>query len=125
MTQSNTLNEAASAASLAAITAGAVAAALPIMSVGFMMAIISLGTISDGGMPAAKTGIHHHARARTVAQLSPQIDKAHMVKLKQGKANYLMDAVLREDEHSSAPATADRKAPPKPAPISSVTHVFA
>ena len=116
---------AASAASLAAITAGAVAAALPVMSAGFMVAIISLGAVSNGGATANRVSGHPHLRAHTVAQLNLKADKIHSVKFKQGKANYLMDAVLREDEHRAAPAENQRKPVPKTAPVSRVMHVFA
>ena len=125
MTQSSISTKGASAFSLAAITAGAVAAALPIMSVGFMMAIISLGAISGGGAPAVKAGSQHATNMRTVAQWTPQLDKAHVKTVKKSKANYLMDAVLREDERHVAPRATQRKPSSRSAPVSHVIHVFA
>lgn len=90
-------HDSTSVSSLAAITAGAVAAAFVIMSIGSIVTIISIGSV---------TSHHKHASVNLQPNTIPYVqlaaapagDKAHG-QLKTGKTNksHFMDAVLREN----------------------------
>jgi len=110
MKKSKPAYAATSAMSLIAITAGTVSAALVIMFMGFFMTVVSIGSnaqAADNTSPAL--GASHVLVARAVKPAHPA-EKGHF-----------MDALLRDDMHSSA-ATAAGGQPPS---VAKVTPIFA
>jgi len=114
MKKSKPAYAATSAMSLIAITAGTVSAALVIMFMGFFMTVVSIGSNAQAAMHTADNtspalGASHVLVARAVKPAHPA-EKGHF-----------MDALLRDDMHSSA-ATAAGGQPPSAA---KVTPIFA
>lgn len=134
MSQSSGTNSATSAISLAAITAGAVAAAVVIMSIGSIVTIISIGaSINPGTQQTASNFTDSTAGIRNVAVLpvEMQTTKAgNFYKVKKNNKNksFYIDAILREDSHTISPDSQQSSAEPKEQqPKLSVkgNHVFA
>ncbi|MGP1718051.1 MAG: hypothetical protein ACTS9Y_12800 [Methylophilus sp.] len=95
------------AISLAAITAGAVAAALVIMSIGSIVTIISIGSSINPGMQAATPLIETtHIAVLTTA------DHGHFKQVKKltkrNEKSFYLDAVLREDSHHMPTPTSEQ-----------------
>lgn len=104
MTTSTVLNKATSVSSLAAITAGAVGAALLIMSVGSIAAIISIGSSIDTGAQTTASLTNQGSESiMMVAAANSSVDKIHTdnKRLKKGEAIYYNDALLRENSMST------------------------
>jgi hypothetical protein len=133
MSQSTGTNSATSAISLAAITAGAVAAAVVIMSIGSIVTIISIGaSINPGTQQTASNFFDSNDGIRNVAVLpvEMQTTKGNFYKVKKNNKNknFYIDAILREDSHTISPDSSQNNVEPKEQqPKLSIkgNHVFA
>lgn len=134
MSQSSGKNNATSAISLAAITAGAVAAAVVIMSIGSIVTIISIGSsINPGAQQTASNFIDSNDGFRNVAVLPIEMQTTntgnfHKVKKTNKNKSFYIDAILREDSHTISPDSEQNNAEPKEQqPKLSIkgNHVFA
>jgi hypothetical protein len=103
MTTTTVLNKATSVSSLAAITAGAVGAALLIMSVGSIAAIISIGSSIDTGAQTTASLTNQGSESIMMVAANSSVDKIHTdnKRLKKGEAIYYNDALLRENSMST------------------------
>jgi hypothetical protein len=130
MTQAKKSNEGASAISLAAITAGAVAAALVIMSIGSIVTIISIGASINSGMQATasmmevNTPVQHRV---AIISNTHTIDVGNFQQVtkvtKTNEKSFYIDAVLREDSHPQPTPTTEH-AVEQPTLITKSNHVF-
>ncbi len=134
MSQSSGKNSATSAISLAAITAGAVAAAVVIMSIGSIVTIISIGSsINPGAQQTASNFIDSNDGFRNVAVLPVEMQTTnagnfHKVKKTNKNKSFYIDAILREDSHTISPDPEQNNSEPKEQqPKLSIkgNHVFA
>ncbi|HSI46113.1 MAG TPA: hypothetical protein VK950_08035 [Methylophilus sp.] len=120
--------QATSAKSLAAITAGAVAAALVIMSIGSIVTIISIGASINPGMQQATADLMDtgHVTIMTPNMQTPEATHFQTVKslTKRNEKSFYIDAVLREDSHQMPTPTAGQPAQPPKLTIKG-NHVFA
>jgi hypothetical protein len=100
-----------SAISLAAITAGAVAAAVVIMSIGFIVTIISIGSSINPGMQT-ETAMLDDSNTAIIVSNTYTADNSHLQQVKKlGKRNeksFYIDAVLREDSHHLPTPTSEQ-----------------
>jgi hypothetical protein len=103
MTTTTVLNKATSVSSLAAITAGAVGAALLIMSVGSIAAIISIGSSIDNGAQTTASLANQGSESIMMVAANSSVDKIHTdnKRFKKGEAIYYNDALLRENYMST------------------------
>ncbi|HSI29476.1 MAG: hypothetical protein ACAH05_05465 [Methylophilus sp.] len=131
MTQATKPRADSSAISLAAITAGAVAAALVIMSIGSIVTIISIGTSINPGMQANARLMDVNAPVDHVAVLSTKFHdngNRHFQQVnkltKRNEKSFYIDAVLREDTHHMPTPTTD-KTIQQPKLTVKGNHVFA
>ncbi|MFD1121400.1 hypothetical protein ACFQ2T_02710 [Methylophilus flavus] len=135
MSQSSGTNSATSAISLAAITAGAVAAAVVIMSIGSIVTIISIGaSINPGSQQTASNFIDSNDGIQNVAVLPVAMQATntgnfYKVNKKNNKnKSFYIDAILREESHTISPDSEQNNIEPKQQqPKLSIkgNHVFA
>lgn len=116
-----------SAISLAAITAGAVAAALVIMSIGSIVTIISIGTSINPGMQAA-TPLVETTHVAVLTTKTDVVANSHFQQVKKltkrNEKSFYIDAVLREDSHH-LPTPTSEQAIQQPKLTIKGNHVFA
>lgn len=117
-----------SAMSLAAITAGAVAAALVIMSIGSIVTIISIGASIDPGMQQVNADFISVRHATLMTNDKKIAEVAHFQKVKnvtkRNEKSFYIDAVLREESHPTPTPTGGHPVQPPTLTIKG-NHVFA
>lgn len=107
--------------SLAAITAGAVAAALLVMGIGLLVTAISIGSDMHSGMQTV-SGVHQNP---VIVADNGTLKKLHRVSKKATKDhNYFIDALYRDDGASAANAASEQPSAAR-ATLPKMHHVFA
>lgn len=112
------------AGSLAAITAGAVAAAFLIMSIGSLITIISIGAAINPGVQATAGVADEMVETGALMLVSSDKGYASKKSFKNHGKNYFLDAVLRE-ESAKTPVKSPEPNAEHALPISKVNHIFA
>lgn len=130
MTQATKSNQGTSAISLAAITAGAVAAALVIMSIGSIVTIISIGASINNGMQATAGLMDVNTQAYHAVVVSSKMhsNTGHFQQVKKltkrNEKSFYIDALLREDAHQMPTPTSEQNIQ-QPKLTIKANHVFA
>ncbi|WP_029147323.1 hypothetical protein [Methylophilus sp. 5] len=122
MKKSKPAHTATSALSLIAITAGTVSAALVIMFMGFFMTVVSIGSTTQAEMHTAENTSnalvagHVLVANAAISQAARAGKSAHPA-----EKGHFMDALLRDDMHSSAATAAGGQ----PQSAAKVTRIYA